>query len=97
MTETIALASPENPKIVRCWCTFERKPDGSMRIDVLNGAWQGIFYPDKNIIQMDEMWKGKPSTSVPAILVWEGEVPRPHGRDYNTAIPWINEQLQKEV
>lgn len=66
---------------------------------VINGDWWGHFDEATSTIIChtplgDKEWKGD--------LVWEGEVPKREykindwgsGRDYNTAMAWIREQLE---
>lgn len=91
MTQTLALAHPDNPRKVRAWCNYKELPAGIFEISCINGAWCGKFNMREGKLDMNN------GTTVPTEIVWMGEIPTPHGKDYNTAIPWINEQLQKEV
>jgi hypothetical protein len=88
MSVTIAIAHPDSPKEVNLWCTINRSyEDGKIDFYVINGAWNGILYPDGS------MKVKETGTIFPAIKVWEGTVDRDHAGDYNTAIPWINSVL----
>lgn len=89
MTQTLALAHPDVHKRVRCWCTYKELPDGMFDIYVINGAWSGKFNSREGSLIMEDGWTAS------AEIVWMGEVPAEHDRNYNDAIGWINEQLQK--
>ena len=59
--------------------------DGRIAFEVINGAWTGIYDPQKHEIYVDytkETHYGK--------LIWQGKAPFSH---YNGALAWINEQV----
>ena len=86
---TIALANPQRPHEVSLWCSVSApRKDGSRRIHVINGEWEGRLTADGEVIV--EVTKSR----CPVLLVWEGTVPTHHARDYNDAINWIETQLQ---
>lgn len=89
MTQTLALAHPDNHRKVKCWCNYEELKTGNYKIYVINGAWGGNYNPRDGSLVMDD------GETIAAELVWMGEVPSPHNRDYNSAINWLDEQLQK--
>jgi hypothetical protein len=91
----IALASTPDGG-VDVWCDVTKVcPDGRVMFWVINGAWDGSFYPDQNQLSIDDQVfvrnKGKRQ---PAFLVWEGKAPFEYN-DYNSAIAWIEEQVAR--
>ena len=72
------------------WADVIRKhPDGTISFGCINGGWNGRWNPvDQTIIV-----KGYADAPRPAKLLWEGQVPIEHARDYNSAIPWIQTQI----
>lgn len=88
---TIAISDPARPKEVSLWVSAEKKrKDGSFDFDVINGLWKGTFYSNNTIkVHLTGMvW--------PAIVVWEGTVPAPDSHNYNTAIEWIEREINNE-
>lgn len=87
MTSTIAIGHRAGE--VSIWCEIEREhEDGRLDFLVINGGWHGTLYADGT------MSVGSSTEAVPAVLVWRGQVPREHARDYNAAITWIEEQIE---
>lgn len=85
---TFAIGDPGSAK-VSLWCEGTPKPrkDGSIRFYVINGAWHGVL---RDGLVLAERY---PDRTWPGALLWSGDVPRPHGGDYNSAIAWIDAQL----
>lgn len=92
MAVTFAIAHPNTPKIVSIWCNDEGKmKDGSRKFSVINGAWKGYLFEDNTLLVE------RTGARLPAIVVWEGEVPITYKRSfgyYNEAIHWIEEQIK---
>lgn len=87
---TIAIGNPSEPGKVQLWCTFTRRKD-HISFYVINGAWEGKLYENDGYLTIN----GSDRT-LPAKIVWEGDVPSKFNRswDYNEVIPWIEEQIR---
>lgn len=76
------------------WCEHEGvQEDGGIKFYVINGAWGGILYPDRDeiiVIHND----GNKSNPVPGKLCWQGKAPF-HSFDYNEALDWIRGEVIK--
>jgi hypothetical protein len=87
---SIAIAHPNTPTKVLLWCdVIEVKEDGTIVFDVINGLWEGSLFTDNTLLVHET------EERFPAIKVWEGKVPKEHGKGYNDAIHWINTELSK--
>jgi hypothetical protein len=90
MKNTFALATdPNDPTKVQLWCEYSRVNKNSVSFNVINGSWDGIYYPDRGEIKIKYTNK-----TVPVVKAWEGKVPFPENTDYNDAMAWIEKQIK---
>jgi hypothetical protein len=94
MSETIAIGHPgwdsDWKHKVPIWASIESETSDEIEFWVINGCWNGTFYPKRNELILKEYSDQPP---IQAILVWRGEVPKEFSRDYNDAIDWISLQI----
>ncbi len=85
---SFAIGKPGGTR-VDLWCEGTPKPrkDGSVPFYVINGAWSGTLRDGRVFTDRYGNDCG------PGAILWAGKVPAPHGRDYNSAIAWIEQQL----
>lgn len=80
---------------VSVWARVEKIDGDKLHFYVINGAWYGVFHPDKGQLEItSEEWtapKGEDAW-LPAQLVWQG-VAQFRPDQYNEAIAWIREQI----
>ena len=75
------------------WCEHEGvQEDGGIKFYVINGAWGGILYPDRDELVIIQ--NGNKSNPVPGKLCWQGKAPF-HSSDYNEALDWIRGEVIK--
>lgn len=81
----IGIAGPDGR--VSLWCdVINRREDGTIEFDVINGAWAGTISPagDVWVEHTNRTFRGNK-------IVWEGKAPFLES-EYNEAIRWIEEQ-----
>jgi hypothetical protein len=89
LAKTLAIAHVETPNKVALWCNFTKATfkDDTLLVEILNGYWAAHLIERNRLRGVN----GKPD--MPCVVCWEGEVPYPENRDYNSAIKWIQEQI----
>lgn len=73
---------------VTLWCTGSIDKNGELDFDVINGKWKGHL----EVNGVLTVARTKEQFSDIRIL-WSGDVPHEHARNYNDAMAWIETQL----
>lgn len=64
--------------------------DGALHFHCLNGSWNGkIAANGMLMVENHDRW----DDCYLAAVLWKGDVPHPHGRHYNPAMAWIEQEL----